>query len=316
LINLLAVPRHTKHPPNNKPDFIFAFEELENNLHPSLLRRLLTYIEQYAVRENAKIFLTTHSSVALDLFGVSENAQIIHVTHDGESAHTQTVSAHFDKLGVLSELGAKPSDLLQANGIIWVEGPSDRVYLNRWIELFSGGQYREGRDYQCAFFGGALLARTQFAPPEEAEADLVNLLQVNPNVVVVCDSDRTAEAGPGSELKDRVKRVTAEVQKIPNAHIWVTGANEIENYLPSEALQKVFNVADIPSPSKHEDFFPRRAEASPQSYIERHLEHKTFDKVELASKACAFMTTDMLRQRFELAEEVEKIIAKIKTWSS
>jgi hypothetical protein len=78
----------------------------------------------------------------------------------------------------------------------------------------------------------------------------------------------------------------------------------------------VFNVADIPSPDKHEDFFPRQAEISPQSYIERHLKRKTFDKVELASQTCAFMTADMLRQRFELAQEIEKIIAKIKTWSS
>src|ERR1017187_7950097 len=59
---------------------------------------------------------------------------------------------------VISELGAKPSDLLQANGIIWVEGPSDCIYLNRWLDLFTEGRLQEGRDYQCAFYGGSLLA--------------------------------------------------------------------------------------------------------------------------------------------------------------
>ena len=209
LLNLLVVPNIEN---KEKSEFIFAFEELENNLHPALLRRLFHYLEKYALGEKAPIFLTTHSSTALDLFGMSENAQIIHVVHDGETARTTIVSAHFDRLGVVSELGARPSDLLQANGIVWVEGPSDRIYLNRWIQLYSEGALREGRDYQCAFYGGSLLARTQFKPPEEAQDDLANLLRVNPNIVVVCDGDRQTK---GSHIKNRVRRIREEVQDIP-----------------------------------------------------------------------------------------------------
>ena len=156
LLNLLVIPHIEK---KQKADFVYAFEELENNLHPALLRRLLRYLQDYVVNNGVNIFLTTHASTALDLFGTSPHAQIISVIHDGKTAKTaktKTVSAHFDQLSVIAELGAKPSDLLQANGIIWVEGPSDRVYINKWIELFGGGKWREGRDYQCAFYGGAL----------------------------------------------------------------------------------------------------------------------------------------------------------------
>ena len=222
LLNLLVVPKIEN---RNKSEFVFAFEELENNLHPALLRRLFQYIEEYAINEETHIFLTTHSSTALDFFGISRNAQIIHVLHDGESARTIPVSAHFDRLGVVSELGAKPSDLLQANGIIWVEGPSDQIYLNRWIDLYSKGRFQEGRDYQCAFYGGALLARTQFKSPEEAETDLVNLLWVNPNIIVVCDGDQTDK---DSDIKNRVRRIQEEIKEIPDAHIWITDAKEIE----------------------------------------------------------------------------------------
>ncbi|AOS84858.1 hypothetical protein BIU88_12405 [Chlorobaculum limnaeum] len=189
LLNLLVIPNIDKKP---KHMYVYAFEELENNLHPALLRRLFRYLEEYAVENNVHIFLTTHSSTALDLFGSSPNAQIVSVTHDGKSARAKTISAHFDQLSVIAELGAKPSDLLQANGIIWVEGPSDRVYINKWIQLFSDGKWREGRDYQCAFYGGALLARLGVADPK-AEEDFVNLLQINPNLVLICDGDRTAE---------------------------------------------------------------------------------------------------------------------------
>ena len=72
LLNLLVVPKIED---KEKSRFTFAFEELENNLHPALLRRLFQYLEDYAVKEKATIFLTTHSSIALDFFGISDNAQ-------------------------------------------------------------------------------------------------------------------------------------------------------------------------------------------------------------------------------------------------
>ena len=309
LLNLLVMPKIED---RNKSEFVFAFEELENNLHPALLRRLFQYIEKYAIDEKAHIFLTTHSSTALDFFGISENAQIIHVLHDGESARTTTVSAHFDRLGVVSELGAKPSDLLQANGIIWVEGPSDRIYLNRWIELYSKGEFQEGRDYQCAFYGGALLARTQFTPPEEAETDLVNLLRVNPNIIVVCDGDRRAK---GSHIKGRVKRIKTEVQKIPNAHIWITRAKEIENYIPGSVLEKALEFSPLPDPGQYENFFPRKKACS-ESYIEANLNRGNVDKVDLAMSSVPHMTKDIMANRFDWEEQMKEIVARIKSWNT
>lgn len=309
LLNLLVVPKIEK---RNKSEFVFAFEELENNLHPALLRRLFQYIEEYVINEKAHIFLTTHSSTALDFFGVSKNAQIIHVLHDGESARTIPVSAHFDRLGVVSELGAKPSDLLQANGIVWVEGPSDRIYLNSWIDLYSKGRFQEGRDYQCAFYGGALLARTQFRPPEEAETDLANLLRVNPNIIVVCDGDRVSK---DSEIKGRVKRIETEIQKISDAHIWITSAKEIENYIPGSVLAKALDRSELRDPEQYENFFPRKKACS-ESYIESNLNRRNVDKVDLARASIPHMTNDIMANRFDWEEHMKKIVARIKSWNS
>ena len=33
---------------------------------------------------------------------------------------------------LVDDLGIKASDILQSNGIIWVEGPSDRIYINKF----------------------------------------------------------------------------------------------------------------------------------------------------------------------------------------
>ena len=125
IINLLLIPKIL-----NKPlsSFVFAFEELENNLHPALFRRLLSFISQKIIEEKSTLFLTTHSNIALDFFSTEKEAQIVTITHDGNSAMTKTVMSFSDKANIINDLGAKASDLLQANGIVWVEGPSDRIY--------------------------------------------------------------------------------------------------------------------------------------------------------------------------------------------
>lgn len=309
LLNLLVIPRING---NSASNFTFAFEELENNLHPSLLRRLLQYIEAYAVAENCVVFLTTHSSVALDLFGLSKHAQIIHVRHDGEAASANMVAAHFEHIGVISELGARPSDLLQANGVIWVEGPSDCVYLNRWLHLHSDGQFREGRDYLCAFYGGALLARAQFSSPEEAENELVNLLRVNSNIVVVCDGDRAKQ---GSPLKDRVKRIRSEVEKIPGAHVWVTRGREIENYLTGSSLQSALGLTNLPDPTQHEAFFPRKRDQG-GSYLESRLNRKGIDKMELAMVTTPYLDKVGMSTRFDWEAQMKIIVRRIEEWNS
>ena len=241
----------------------------------------------------------------MDFFGISKNAQIIHVLHDGESARTTTVSAHFDRLGVVSELGAKPSDLLQANGIVWVEGPSDRIYLNSWIDLYSKGRFQEGRDYQCAFYGGSLLARIQFNSPEEAEEaenDLVNLLWVNPNIIVVCDGDQTAK---DSDIKNRVRRIQEEIKEIPDAHIWITSAKEIENYIPGSVLEEALNRSGLRDPGQYENFFPRK-KACTKSYIEANLKKRNVDKMDLARLSVPHMTNDIMADRFDWKEQMKE----------
>lgn len=310
LLNLLVIPKIEGKPPL---DFVFAFEELENNLHPALLRRLLRYIDRYIAQNESTVFLTTHSNVALDMFGSSEHAQIVLVSHDGATAKTSTIDTHFRRHEVLSELGVRPSDILQANGIIWVEGPSDVVYLNRWIELASGGKFKEGRDYLCAFYGGALLARTQFTDPEAADSDLVNLFAANPNFVVICDSDKKSE---DSALKNRVQRIRDEVSETPSGMIWITQGKEIENYLPGAVLKLALEKTDaIADPGTHERFFPAE-KADNSSYAERVLGMTHIDKIDLAIRCRPHMSKALMESRLDWMEKMNAIVEKIGRWNS
>jgi hypothetical protein len=315
LLNLIIVPEVEK---RARSEYVYSFEELENNLHPALLRRLFQYIEAYSQKHRATFFLTTHSSVALDFFGLSDKAQIIHVKHNKVSATTSVVSAHFDKVGLVAELGAKPSDLLQANGIVWVEGPSDRIYINHWIELLSGGELQEGRDYQCAFYGGALLAKNKFTSPDEeaaekaADKERVNLLRVNPNVYVICDGDRS---GPKTKIKDRVRRISREVKAIPGAGFWATKGREIENYVPGEVIKQALDRALVPDPGQYDSFFPRTKSKS-DSFIEKYLSRKTLDKTQFAVECVKHMTIDNMKGRFDWEVKVTEIVQFIRKWNA
>ena len=307
LLNLLVVPKMEQ---REVRSYTFAFEELENNLHPALLRRLFQFVEEYAVKQRVPIFLSTHSSTALDFFGISKNAQVVRIIHDGKSAWSEPIAAHLDRIDVLAELGAKPSDLLQANGIVWVEGPSDRIYVNRWIHILSNGKLNEGIDYQCAFYGGALLAQLTFETPDLAPPDLANLLRINPNVVVVCDSDRPRK---GAQLKKRVNRVKNEVRQIRGAHIWITQAREIENYIPGSVLARAFERRKLPDPEQYEKFFSMKGSLD-DTYVGTNIRRHNIDKVELAALCVKHMDREAMTPRFDWEKEVEEIVRKIRLW--
>ncbi|WLA11597.1 AAA family ATPase [Xanthomonas translucens] len=311
LLSLLVIPDIDQKDPG---EYVYAFEELENNLHPSLLRRLLSYIESFAIKHKCPIFLTTHSAATLDQFRRADHAQFVRVSHDGQHASTQTISAHFDHSQVVGELGARASDILQANGIIWVEGPSDAIYLDHWIEIFSEGRLIEGRDYACAFYGGSLLARTDFSVPGEQDDGLVNLIPLNRNVALVCDSDRTRKNGP---LKPRVLKAKAAIDDIPNALMWVTAGKEIESYLPGSVIGAALGLGARADPGQFDLFFPSQSKSSAgKSYVEVALGLNAVDKVNLALSAREHVTVDVMAERLDWKEKMDKLVKVIQKWNA
>jgi putative ATP-dependent endonuclease of the OLD family len=317
LLNLLIMPRLKKK--TNRvaavKDHLFLFEELENNMHPTLLRRLFQYIENFAIANGCHFFITTHSSVVIDQFSRSPNAQIIHITHDGRQATTKTVASFGGQAAILDDIGAKASDLLQANGIIWLEGPSDKIYFNKWVEIYSGGTLQEHRDYECAFYGGSVLKH--FTADEPAgDSDAINVLRVNRNSVLIGDSDKTAADSP---LKDRLQKMNEAMQAM-GAHIWITEAKEIENYIPASAIEKRFAVTVLPDVGQYEQFHRETNKDAnganmPSDYWHKHSLPGTFDKVALARDIIPHLSKDTLANRFDLEKQMGEICDLIRKWN-
>lgn len=194
-----------------------CIEEPETNMHPELQRRFLRFL---LTQTTNRYFLTTHSNVFIDF---DPNVRIYHVRHDGERSTLWAVDADPHAREVLDDLGYLASDLVQANCVIWVEGPSDRIYLNRWLEL-AAPELRERLHYSVFFYGGSNLAHVT-ADAHDPAADFVSLLHLNRNAVVMIDRDGDTPLGKKTAAKQRVE------QELGTGRCWVTKGREVENYL-------------------------------------------------------------------------------------
>src|SRR5262249_4606060 len=113
----------------------------------------------------------------------------------------------------------------------WVEGPSDRIYLNHWLRL-AFPDFREGVDYSILFYGGRLLSHLAFS---EAQPQLIQVLEVNRHAAIVIDSDRKSKSAKLNSTKESIQ---AECEE-RGIFVWVTQGREIENYISSAILQKL-----------------------------------------------------------------------------
>lgn len=313
LVNTILVPYSEKFTLNN---CIFAFEELENNLHPSLQRRLFLYLRDVALRENACFFLTTHSNVVIDLFSNDPVAQIYHITHNGSEAISTPVNTYIEKTGILDDLDVRASDLLQSNGIIWVEGPSDRLYINRWIELWSDEiKLREGAHYQCMFYGGRLLNHLSAGDPETDQQNLIKILSTNRNVAILIDSDKRPEFAEINNTKERIKD---EIERV-GGFCWITKGKEIENYIPKSAIdslaenyemevEKGLGLYDV-----FDDYLKYLKEIDTG---ERGRKKFPRNKLSFADEIRPHLNKENLSGMLDLDTQMNDMIARIKRWNN
>lgn len=223
---------------------IVCIEEPELHIHPLLQRKLIDFLQKET--DNA-YFIATHSPHILD----ASSASVYHVRLEKKSSKTSYCDTGSLRFQICHDLGYQASDLLQANSIVWVEGPSDRIYLSAWLAHVAPDLI-EGLDFSIMFYGGRLLSH--LTADDQLVDDFINLNRLNRNVAVVIDGDKESEA---AEINATKRRIGAELEA-NGGFTWVTRGREIENYLEDEVYSKALKELFVVTVPGYENAYSDR----------------------------------------------------------
>lgn len=219
---------------NRNEEYLIFIEEPETHLHPKWQRLLITALGSF---ERHYFFISTHSSVFIN----HPSSSTFIVSKRDNKTHIQHSDVKSEKAQLLRELGYKPNDLFQTNYILWVEGQSDKIYLNYLIQKLDPS-LQEEEDYSIMFYGGSSYKHFLL---NNGDFNLEFVQALNQNYGIVLDSDRK-KSGEKYNLK---KKAIQQLFKKNGAFCWLTRLREIENYIPSavfeRAVKTVHKLKDI-----------------------------------------------------------------------
>ncbi|MBX9985566.1 ATP-dependent nuclease [Priestia aryabhattai] len=219
---------------------IVFLEEPESNLHPRALSNFIELLDDEF--KEFQFFISTHSNVLINQ--IEKDWKVFNVTKlQDRGVVAIECLLRTESYKALNELGVLPSHLLLSNFVIWIEGPTDRIYLKKWIEFFSNNKLKENFHYSFEMYGGSSFKN--FSVDNDTKADeefsnsLINLMKSSRYNAIICDSDRiSAKKGLNKKaylLKNKIER---DVDLKEFCMVWITDGRDIENYIPESLLLK------------------------------------------------------------------------------
>lgn len=203
--------------------YLMLFEEPGNWLHPEAKRRMLTALKQIS-RRGGQVMLSTHSPVFIDRRGHGDVFLV--KRKEGKTSVRKIEENH---LSIVEELGARNSDILQSDFVLYVEGSTDVQMLDVIADNYLPKEVRARVTIQ--HLGGTGNIR---------QCDLGDLAEINQTFGFLLDSDRD---GPDDTEKEYIADLRTEVEEVgADVLLNVLEYREIENYFTSEAINDALNL--------------------------------------------------------------------------
>jgi len=263
-------------------DVAFGIEEPELHLHPELARQFLSVMKGLSLKN--QIFVTTHSTAFVDKADL-QNTWIIR--KEKKETHVFRMKEPKELKNILDELGLRPSDIFYANGLIFVEGQTEKIVLPIWAA-------KMGIDFDKL---GISLIPTYGKASGRYHLTVWTDAAENTGIPYYFILDKDAQ-DQAKKLKERL---------LPEENLFLLKRGSIEEYYPTEkiieALKKEYQI-EISAENG-------RLESPIEKSIEKLLKSKVKDitgwKIAVGSIVAESMSLT------EIDDEIRRIFERIRT---
>lgn len=244
-------------------------DEPELHLHPGLQRQLLRALRQHA----DQLLVATHSPTIINEMSSGRKQCHIVQTRNLGSASGIEATVTGDVSEVLEDLGTRPSDLMLADRVVWVEGVHDVRAVEHWCRLLVPSS---AAGLSVIPYGGTTLASRKVSPSW--------IRSVAPNSLVLIDSDRS---GPDTE-PDKTRMQVLDGVRGAKVRYHLLDRRAIENYFTEEAVRKYYKESAGPIDHFAKPIIPGYSKAHNER-IAREMTREDIESTDLGQALLAFL---------------------------
>ncbi|WP_439696569.1 AAA family ATPase [Mucilaginibacter sp. AW1-7] len=174
-------------------------DEPENHLHPGYQNVFMSAImgNESIKKKRLRFFINTHSNHILSGAMLGALDAEVFVFSRKDSASSEINSFNGNELNTLEALGVLNTSVLISNCTVWVEGVTDRHYLQAFLYAYCQQNTAfipvEGLHYSFVEYGGKNLTHYNFDHKKQADAAVdknkIEAYFINSNVFLLADSD-------------------------------------------------------------------------------------------------------------------------------